>query len=277
MPQLEVEVVGEDEVIEVLGIVVVLGLGGAGELADVRVDGLRLDVADGGIVGVEDEVRATLDAGGGVLVAEVELIFPAEGFHRGGEEVLQRGAERKLRGRAGSIGGFGQVCQVGGDDGGEIGHGRYEGKARGMARAEGSGVLQHDILFQKGGGGWRFGERHSGGELRHPDGFRRVGRVGEMENYALDSRSRLNTVFLNAFSSMSRNKPKPGERPKKSSDVSLVRSLAAEYLTFVAASGAGGVDAVYADENVWLSQKMLGLLYDVETHTVTPSTTNSRP
>jgi len=36
----------------------------------------------------------------------------------------------------------------------------------------------------------------------------------------------------------------------------------------VAASGAGGVDAVYADENVWLSQKMLGLLYDVETQTV---------
>jgi hypothetical protein len=36
----------------------------------------------------------------------------------------------------------------------------------------------------------------------------------------------------------------------------------------VAASGQGGVEAVYADENVWLSQKMMGLLYDVETHTV---------
>jgi hypothetical protein len=30
----------------------------------------------------------------------------------------------------------------------------------------------------------------------------------------------------------------------------------------------GGVEAVYADENVWLSQKMMGLLYDVETHTI---------
>lgn len=26
--------------------------------------------------------------------------------------------------------------------------------------------------------------------------------------------------------------------------------------------------AVYADENVWRSQKMMGLLYDVETHTI---------
>ncbi len=47
-----------------------------------------------------------------------------------------------------------------------------------------------------------------------------------------------------------------------------IRSSAAEYLTFVAASGQGGVEAVYADEDVWLSQKMMGVLYDVETHTV---------
>jgi len=67
---------------------------------------------------------------------------------------------------------------------------------------------------------------------------------------------------------MSKNKPTPGGRAKKSTAVSLVRSSAAEYLTFVAASGQGGVEAVYADENVWLTQKMMGLLYDVETHTV---------
>ena len=48
----------------------------------------------------------------------------------------------------------------------------------------------------------------------------------------------------------------------------MVRSSAAEYLTFVAATGKGGVEAVYADENIWLSQKMMGVLYDVETHTV---------
>ncbi len=54
---------------------------------------------------------------------------------------------------------------------------------------------------------------------------------------------------------------------KKKHEVSI-RSSAAEYLTFVAASGQGGVEAVYADEDVWLSQKMMGMLYDVETHTV---------
>jgi len=47
-----------------------------------------------------------------------------------------------------------------------------------------------------------------------------------------------------------------------------IRSSAAEYLTFVTASGEGGVEAVYSDENVWLSQKMMGVLYDVETNTV---------
>ena len=49
---------------------------------------------------------------------------------------------------------------------------------------------------------------------------------------------------------------------------SLVRSSAAEYLTFVAASGEGGVEAVYADENIWLSQKMMGVLYNVNVRTV---------
>jgi hypothetical protein len=67
---------------------------------------------------------------------------------------------------------------------------------------------------------------------------------------------------------MSNNKPVPGGRAKKDTAVTLIRSSAAEYLSFVAASGQGGVEAVYADENVWLTQKMMGLLYDVETHTV---------
>jgi hypothetical protein len=46
-------------------------------------------------------------------------------------------------------------------------------------------------------------------------------------------------------------------------EFSLVRLSAAEYLTFIASSGQGGIDAVYADANVWLTQKMMGLLYDV--------------
>lgn len=67
---------------------------------------------------------------------------------------------------------------------------------------------------------------------------------------------------------MSKKKSTPGGRPAKKEEVSMIRSSAAEYLTFVAASGQGGVEAVYAEENVWLSQKMMGVLYDVETHTV---------
>ena len=67
---------------------------------------------------------------------------------------------------------------------------------------------------------------------------------------------------------MSKKKLTPGGRPKKKAEVSLVRSSAAEYLTFVAASGQGGVEAVYADENVWLSQKMMGVLYDVDVRTI---------
>ena len=56
------------------------------------------------------------------------------------------------------------------------------------------------------------------------------------------------------------------KKPRK--EVSIIRSSAAEYLTFVAASGEGGVEAVYADENVWLSQKMMGVLYDVNVRTI---------
>lgn len=48
----------------------------------------------------------------------------------------------------------------------------------------------------------------------------------------------------------------------------VIRSSSAEYLTFIAATGDGGVNAVYADENIWLSQKMMGMLYNIETHTV---------
>ena len=60
---------------------------------------------------------------------------------------------------------------------------------------------------------------------------------------------------------------KPPQSPNQT-EVFLVRSSAAEYLTFVAASGQGGVEAVYADENIWLTQKMMGVLYDVNVRTV---------
>jgi hypothetical protein len=61
------------------------------------------------------------------------------------------------------------------------------------------------------------------------------------------------------------NKKTPGA---SSPEAALIRSSAAEYLTFVAASGAGGVEAVYADGNVWLSQKMMAALYDVDVRNI---------
>ena len=60
------------------------------------------------------------------------------------------------------------------------------------------------------------------------------------------------------------SKSKRPQIPKKS-EVSLVRSSAAEYLTFVAATGGGSasVEMRYEDENLWLTQKMMATLYDV--------------
>lgn len=48
-------------------------------------------------------------------------------------------------------------------------------------------------------------------------------------------------------------------------EVSIVRSSAAEYLTFVAATGDSetSVEMRYENENIWLTQKMMATLYDV--------------
>ena len=49
-----------------------------------------------------------------------------------------------------------------------------------------------------------------------------------------------------------------------------IRSSAAEYLTFVAATGddRNSVEVRYEDENIWITQKMLAVLYEVETNTI---------
>jgi len=56
----------------------------------------------------------------------------------------------------------------------------------------------------------------------------------------------------------------------KKKEVSVVRSSAAEYLTFVAAGGnsEASVEMRYADENIWLTQKMMATLYDVSVSAV---------
>ncbi|MBN2647347.1 MAG: hypothetical protein JXR44_06140 [Thiotrichales bacterium] len=51
-------------------------------------------------------------------------------------------------------------------------------------------------------------------------------------------------------------------------NTAMIRSSAAEYLTFIAANGESGVETVYADEDIWLTQKMMAALYDVETQTI---------
>ena len=48
----------------------------------------------------------------------------------------------------------------------------------------------------------------------------------------------------------------------------LIRSSAAEYLTYVAAAGENGVELRYEDENIWLTQKMLSVLYGVSTSAI---------
>lgn len=51
----------------------------------------------------------------------------------------------------------------------------------------------------------------------------------------------------------------------KSEKELALRSSAAEYLTFVAATGESDVsfEMRYEDENIWLTQKMMATLYDV--------------
>lgn len=56
---------------------------------------------------------------------------------------------------------------------------------------------------------------------------------------------------------------------KKKNEVTI-RSSVAEYLTFIAATGNNkeAIEVRYEDENIWLTQKMLSTLYNVETNTI---------
>lgn len=53
---------------------------------------------------------------------------------------------------------------------------------------------------------------------------------------------------------------------KKPQQTNIVRSSAAEYLTFIAATGDDShenIELRYEDENIWLTQKMMAALYGV--------------
>ena len=57
---------------------------------------------------------------------------------------------------------------------------------------------------------------------------------------------------------------------KKNQKEVSIRSSAAEYLTFVAANGddKNSVEVRYEDENIWITQKMLAVLYEVDVRTI---------
>ena len=53
-------------------------------------------------------------------------------------------------------------------------------------------------------------------------------------------------------------------------EINILRSSAAEYLIFVASTGADekSIEMRYEDENIWLTQKMMATLYDVDVRTL---------
>ena len=57
---------------------------------------------------------------------------------------------------------------------------------------------------------------------------------------------------------------------KKKKDEITIRSSAAEYLTYVASIGdqQDSIEMHYEDENIWLTQKMIATLYDVDVRTI---------
>ena len=66
-----------------------------------------------------------------------------------------------------------------------------------------------------------------------------------------------------------KTKPLDPQALAKKADVAI-RSSAAEYLIFVAATGDNptSVEMRYQDENIWLTQKMMAVLYDVDVRTI---------
>ena len=57
---------------------------------------------------------------------------------------------------------------------------------------------------------------------------------------------------------------------EKKKDEVTIRSSAAEYLTYVASVGdqQDSIEMRYEDENIWLTQKMMATLYDVDIRTI---------
>ena len=69
---------------------------------------------------------------------------------------------------------------------------------------------------------------------------------------------------------MIRTSPKEESYLKKNRNEISIRSSAAEYLTYVASVGdqQDSIEMRYEDENIWLTQKMMAVLYDVDVRTI---------
>ena len=63
---------------------------------------------------------------------------------------------------------------------------------------------------------------------------------------------------------------------KKKKDEITIRSSAAEYLTYVASVGdqQDSIEMRYEDENIWLTQKMMATLYNVDVRTISEHINN---
>lgn len=61
-----------------------------------------------------------------------------------------------------------------------------------------------------------------------------------------------------------------GKQNERTDQEKMLRSSAAEYLTYVASTGdqKDSVEMRYEDENIWLTQKMMAALYDVDVRTI---------
>lgn len=52
---------------------------------------------------------------------------------------------------------------------------------------------------------------------------------------------------------------------KKNNDI--VRSSVSEYLTYITATGESNVNVIYKNETLWLTQKAMSILYNVDIRT----------
>ncbi len=84
---------------------------------------------------------------------------------------------------------------------------------------------------------------------------------------------RVSEITLNNLNNL---REKESSVLKKKKDEITIRSSAAEYLTYVTSVGEqqDSIEMRYEDENIWLTQKMMSTLYDVDVRTISEHINN---